>query len=60
MFSAIERIYPLVYEFKKPKEKSVNRRGNSGDGDDDVVEYVGGKVRKGTLNYRSIHKGRRG
>ena len=59
MISAIEKIYPLVYEFRKPKEKSVNRRSNSGEGEEDFVEYGGaGTVRKGPLNYRSIHKGR--
>jgi len=57
--SAIEKIYPLVYEFRKPKEKSVNRRSNSGEGEEDFVEYGGaGTVRRGPLNYRSIHKGR--
>ena len=59
IFSAIEKIYPLVYEFRKPKEKSVNRRSNSGEGEEDFVEYGGaGTVRRGPLNYRSIHKGR--
>jgi len=59
--AAIEQIYPLVYEFKKPKEiKKLPRRSNSGDGDEDVVEYGGGTVRKGVPNYRSIHKNRRG
>lgn len=61
-FTAIEKIYPLVYEFKKPKEKKVDRRskGDDGDEDEDFVEYGGGTVRKGAHNYRSIHKNRRG
>jgi len=60
--AAIEKIYPLVYEFKKPKEKKVDRRskGDDGDEDEDFVEYGGGTVRKGAHNYRSIHKNRRG